>query len=93
MTLSYANGIFFEFVPFVAENINDEGRVKPDAQVLSLAQAEEDVEYVLLISTVAGAWRYMIGDTVIITDEARSEIKVSGRTKHYLNVVGEQLSV
>jgi len=51
------------------------------------------VEYVLLISTVAGAWRYMIGDTVIITDKARSEIKVSGRTKHYLNVVGEQLSV
>jgi len=93
MTLSYANGIFFEFVPSVAENMDDEGRVKPDAQVLSLAQAEKEVEYVLLISTVAGDWRYMIGDTVIITDKARSEIKISGRTKHYLNVVGEQLSV
>jgi hypothetical protein len=35
----------------------------------------------------------MIGDTVVITDKSRSEIKISGRTKHYLNVVGEQLSV
>ncbi|MDB5014760.1 MAG: hypothetical protein JWQ25_2962, partial [Daejeonella sp.] len=93
MVLSYNNGIFFEFVPFVDENIDEEGRVKQEAKVLTLEQAEENVEYVLLISTVAGAWRYMIGDTVIITDKVRSEIKISGRTKHYLNVVGEQLSV
>ena len=58
-----------------------------------MQQAEENQEYVLLISTVAGAWRYMIGDTVIITNKELSEIKISGRTKHYLNVVGEQLSV
>lgn len=93
MVLSYNNGIFFEFVPFVDENIDEEGRVKQEATVLTLEKAEENVEYVLLISTVAGAWRYMIGDTVIITDKARSEIRISGRTKHYLNVVGEQLSV
>jgi hypothetical protein len=93
MTLSLNNGIFFEFVPFVDDNIDDNGCVKNEAEVFSLEQAEEDVEYVLLISTVSGAWRYMIGDTVIITDKQRSEIKISGRTKHYLNVVGEQLSV
>jgi hypothetical protein len=93
MALIVNNGIFFEFVPFVEENIDDEGRVKQGAKVFTLEQAEEDTEYVLLISTVSGAWRYMIGDTVIITDKKRAEIRISGRTKHYLNVVGEQLSV
>lgn len=93
MALIVNNGVFFEFVPFKEENIDDEGRVKEGAPVLTLEQAEEGVDYVLLISTVAGAWRYMIGDTVIITDKKRAEIRISGRTKHYLNVVGEQLSV
>ena len=93
MALIVDNGIFFEFVPFVPDNIDDEGRVKQGVQVFTLAEAEENIEYVLLISTVSGAWRYMIGDTVIITDKKRAEIQISGRTKHYLNVVGEQLSV
>jgi hypothetical protein len=93
MALIVNNGIFFEFVPFEEENIDDEGRVKQGVKVLTLEQAEENIEYVLLISTVSGTWRYMIGDTVIITDKKKAEIKISGRTKHYLNVVGEQLSV
>lgn len=93
MALIVNNGVFFEFVPFIEENIDEDGRVKQGVQVLTLEQAEENKEYVLLISTVAGAWRYMIGDTVIITDKKRAEIKISGRTKHYLNVVGEQLSI
>jgi hypothetical protein len=93
MALFPDNGIFYEFVPFTADNVDENGLVKPGGTVLSLADAEENVEYVLLISTVSGAWRYMIGDTVIITDKSRSEIKITGRTKHYLNVVGEQLSV
>ena len=74
MALIVNNGIFFEFVPFVEENIDEEGRVKQGVDVLTLEQAEENTEYVLLISTVSGAWRYMIGDTVIITDKKRSEI-------------------
>jgi hypothetical protein len=93
MGLIVNNGVFFEFVPFVEQNLDEEGRVKAGAEVLTLEQTGENREYVLLISTVSGAWRYMIGDTVIITDKKRSEIKISGRTKHYLNVVGEQLSV
>ncbi len=93
MALIVNNGVFFEFVPFEDKNIDEDGRVKQDAPVLTLEQAQENQEYVLLISTVAGAWRYMIGDTVTITDKKRSEIKISGRTKHYLNVVGEQLSI
>ncbi|MEZ0609080.1 GH3 auxin-responsive promoter family protein [Fibrella sp. WM1] len=93
MALIVDNGIFFEFVPFTDDNMDDAGRVRPDARVVALEQAEENVDYVLLISTVSGTWRYMIGDTVMITDKQRAEIKITGRTKHFLNVVGEQLSV
>ncbi|TJZ63186.1 GH3 auxin-responsive promoter family protein [Sphingobacterium olei] len=93
MALIVDNGIFFEFVPFIEANMDEEGRVRQDAEVLTLEDVEEGVEYVLLISTVAGAWRYMIGDTVILTDKEQAEIMISGRTKHFLNVVGEQLSV
>ncbi|QJW89158.1 GH3 auxin-responsive promoter [Spirosoma taeanense] len=93
MALILDNGIFFEFVPFTDENMDEDGRVKQDAKVLTLEEAEENQDYVLLISTVSGTWRYMIGDTVMLTDKQRSEIKITGRTKHFLNVVGEQLSV
>lgn len=93
MALFTNNGIFFEFVPMDEENINEDGLVKENAKIYALADAEENMEYVLLISTVAGAWRYMIGDTVKITDKSKAEIKITGRTKHYLNVAGEQLSV
>lgn len=93
MALITDNGVFFEFVRFTDENIAEDGTVKEDAQVLCIAEVEENVNYVLLISTVAGAWRYMIGDTVMVTNKEKMEIKISGRTKHYLNVVGEQLSI
>ncbi|GAB3966607.1 GH3 auxin-responsive promoter family protein [Spirosoma terrae] len=93
MALMVDNGIFFEFVPFTPENMDENGQVKAAAKVLTLADVEENVDYVLLISTVSGTWRYMIGDTVMITDKQRSEIRITGRTKHFLNVVGEQLSV
>lgn len=93
MTLVVDNGIYFEFVPFEEKNMTDEGNVHPDAEILMLSEVKEDVDYVLLISTVAGAWRYMIGDTVKFTDLTRREIIITGRTKHFLNVVGSQLSV
>lgn len=93
MALLIDNGIYFEFVRFVEENMTEMGTVKPDANIIPLTDIEENVEYVLLISTVSGAWRYMIGDTVIFTDKSRKEIKISGRTKQFLNVAGSQLSV
>lgn len=93
MALITDNGMFFEFVPFTDENMDEYGCVKQDAEVLALEDTQPNVQYVLLISTVAGAWRYMIGDTVMITDAERAEIIITGRTKHFLNVVGEQLSV
>lgn len=93
MSLIVDNGIFFEFVPFNDDNIDDNGLIKQHAKILTLENVQEGDNYVLLISTVSGAWRYMIGDTVMFTDKKKSEIKITGRTKHYLNVVGEQLSV
>ncbi len=93
MKLVLNNGIYFEFVPFQDRFMAEDGTVRPDAPVLNSLEVTEGVDYVLLISTVSGAWRYMIGDTVQFTDVERGEIIISGRTKFYLNVVGEQLPV
>lgn len=93
MKLVTDNGIYFEFVPFKPEYIKDDGSLVQDAPSFTLDQVEENVDYVLLISTVSGAWRYMIGDTIAFTDVEKAEIHITGRTKFFLNVVGSQLSV
>ncbi|RZT00031.1 GH3 family domain-containing protein [Aquimarina brevivitae] len=93
MKLITDNGIYFEFVPFKPEYINSDGSLKQEAPSLDLSQVEEGQDYVLLISTVSGAWRYLIGDTIEFTNKERAEIKITGRTKFFLNVVGSQLSV
>jgi hypothetical protein len=56
-------------------------------------EVEEGKDYALLISTSAGAWRYLIGDTIRFVNLERSEIIITGRTKHFLSLVGEHLSV
>ncbi|MEX2350552.1 MAG: GH3 auxin-responsive promoter family protein, partial [Flavobacteriaceae bacterium] len=81
------------FVPFNPDYINTDGSITEDAPALTLAEVKEDEEYILIISTVSGAWRYLIGDTVQFTDVSRHEIRITGRTKFFLNVVGSQLSV
>ena len=93
MKLILDNGIYFEFVPFKADYINQDGSIVEDAPVIPISEVEQDVDYVLLISTVSGAWRYLIGDTIKFTDVERKEIRITGRTKFFLNVVGSQLSV
>lgn len=93
MKLVTDNGIYFEFVPFKPDYINEDGSLKQDAPVISIAEVEKDQDYVLIMSTVSGAWRYLIGDTIAFTDVERAEIKITGRTKFFLNVVGSQLSV
>ncbi len=93
MKLSTNAGIYFEFVPFKPEYINNDGSLAQDAPALTLSEVEKDVDYVLIMSTVSGAWRYLIGDTIAFTDVERAEIKITGRTKFFLNVVGSQLSV
>ena len=93
MKLSTNEHIFLEFVPFNNQNFDPEGNIKANAQALLLDEVEEEKDYAILLSTSAGAWRYLIGDTVRFTDKKRSEIIITGRTKHFLSLVGEHLSV
>jgi hypothetical protein len=56
-------------------------------------EVEEGKDYAILLSTSSGAWRYLIGDTIRFTNKERAEIIITGRTKHFLSLVGEHLSV
>ncbi|HEX8316351.1 MAG TPA: GH3 auxin-responsive promoter family protein, partial [Flavisolibacter sp.] len=87
------NNIFMEFVPFDDTNFDSEGKMIEKPQALMVHEVEEGKEYALLLSTNAGAWRYLIGDTVRFVNKQKSEIVITGRTKHFLSLVGEHLSV
>ena len=92
MQLVIDNGLFLEFVPFNSKNFDSEGNLLPNPEAFTISEAEAGVEYALLLSTCAGAWRYLIGDTVKITSKELYEIVITGRTKHFLNLCGEHLS-
>lgn len=79
-------GIFYEFIPMDTFGTKDE-------KVIPLAEVEKNKNYAVIITTNAGLWRYMIGDTVRFTSIAPYRIKVSGRTKHHINVFGEELII
>jgi len=79
-------GIFYEFIPL--ENVHDEN---PDT--VGLEDVELHKNYALVISTNAGLWRYMIGDTVRFTCLDPFRIRISGRTKHFINAFGEELII
>lgn len=93
MRLVLNNGIFYEFVPFNDQNFDTNGDLKVDAEILKIDEVENNQEYALLISTNAGAWRYLIGDTVKIVSKDKAEIVITGRTKHFLSLCGEHLSL
>lgn len=93
MRLVMRNGIYFEFLPFNLDNFDENGDVRPEAKALTLEDVKEGVSYALLITTSSGAWRYLIGDTIEFIDLDSCSIKITGRTKHYLSICGEHLSV
>jgi len=93
MRLVLNNGIFYEFVPFESKNFDANGEIHADAETLCIDEVEEGKEYALLLSTCAGAWRYLIGDVIKFTSLEESEIVITGRTKHFLSLCGEHLSV
>ncbi len=93
MQLVLDNGIFFEFIPFTEENFECDGQLKANPKALFLKDVKQGAEYAILLSTVAGAWRYLIGDTIRFTNINNFEIVICGRTKHYLSLCGEHLSV
>jgi hypothetical protein len=93
MQLILNNNIFFEFVPFDDRNFDSEGTLVAKPETKMIHEVEEGKEYALLMSTNAGAWRYLIGDTIKFVDIEKSEVVITGRTKHFLSLVGEHLSV
>jgi hypothetical protein len=85
--------IFFEFIPFNSDNFDDDGNPKPDSEIYMVHQVKEDVDYAVVLSTCAGAWRYLIGDVLRFTNAKEHEIAIVGRTKQFLSLCGEHLSV
>ena len=76
-------GIFYEFIP----------TSKSEQDITSLADVKLNVNYAMVITTNSGLWRYKIGDTIKFTCLNPFRIKVTGRTKHFINVFGEELVV
>jgi hypothetical protein len=93
MRLVFRNNTYFEFVPFHSKNFDSSGNILANAVAIGIEDVVENEEYAILISTCSGAWRYLIGDTIKFTNVDACEIKITGRTKHYLSICGEHLSV
>ena len=79
-------GIFYEFIPMKLYGTKNE-------KIIPLYEVEKDVNYAILITTNAGLWRYKIGDTVKFTSTSPYKIIITGRTKHYINVFGEEVII
>ena len=92
MEMILNNGIYYEFVPFNDDNFDSEGDLKPNPETITIGQVEEGREYALLLSTCAGAWRYLLGDTIKFVSRDRCEIMLTGRTKQFISLCGEHLS-
>ncbi|SNS33017.1 GH3 auxin-responsive promoter [Belliella buryatensis] len=86
MLLMLDYGIFYEFIP-----MDEWESEKP--RVIPLNEVELGRNYAILITTNAGLWRYKIGDTVKFTSIEPYRIKISGRTKHFINAFGEEVIV
>lgn len=79
-------GIFYEFIPMATFGTEHQ-------KTIPLWEVEPDVNYAMVITTNAGLWRYQIGDTVRFTSTAPYRIRITGRTKHFINVFGEELII
>jgi hypothetical protein len=93
MDLILDNGIFFEFVLYNNSNFDDDGNIKSNPETFTIRDVEEGRDYAILLSTCSGAWRYLIGDVVRFVSKVNSEIVITGRTKHFLSICGEHLSI
>ena len=77
-------GIYYEFIPM--DKFNDD-----QPKTVLLGEVETGVNYAMVISTNGGLWRYIIGDTVKFTSLNPFRIKITGRTKNFINAVGEEI--
>lgn len=86
MLLFLDHGIFYEFLPIAEYG-------KPNPQTIGLLDVELNKQYALVISTNAGLWRYLLGDTIEFTSLKPFKVKVSGRLKHFINAFGEEVII
>ncbi len=86
MLLMLDYGIFYEFISMKDYN---SGNLK----AIPLEDVETDTNYAIVISTNGGLWRYLIGDTVTFTSKNPYKIKVTGRTRHFINAFGEEVII
>jgi hypothetical protein len=84
MLLLLDHGVFYEFMP-----ITEVGKEAP--KLLALDEIELNTNYGLVITTNGGLWRYLIGDTIAFTSKNPFRIRVTGRTRYFINAVGEEL--
>jgi GH3 auxin-responsive promoter len=86
MLLMLDYGIFYEFIPLVDGGYDTSG-------VIPLNEVRAGVNYAVVITTNAGLWRYMLGDTVKFTSVMPYRIRITGRTKNFINAYGEELII
>lgn len=86
MLLMLDYGIYYEFI--AVEELED-----PNPRAVGLGEVEVGKNYAMIISTNAGLWRYNIGDTIRFTSTSPYRIKISGRTKHFINAFGEEVII
>lgn len=86
MLLMLDYGIFYEFIP--QQEIN---KVTP--KVYHISEVDKDTVYEVIITTNAGLWRYRLGDTIQFTSLSPYRFIITGRTKHFINVFGEELMI
>jgi len=79
-------GIYYEFIPF--EHINCD-----NPETVLLQDVEIGKNYAMVITTNSGLWRYIIGDTVMFTSKSPFRIRITGRTKLFINIVGEEVII
>ncbi|MGQ9863264.1 MAG: GH3 auxin-responsive promoter family protein [Bacteroidia bacterium] len=87
MLLLLSYGVFYEFIPLEALEKKDWTAAVP------LEGVEKDRLYALILSSASGLWRYLIGDTIRFTSIRPYKIRIAGRTKHFINVFGEEVVV
>lgn len=86
MLLLTNSGVFYEFIP-------SEEWGKPKPKAVNLSQVELGKNYAIVISTNSGLWRYNLGDTVMFTSIKPPKIKITGRTKQFVNAFGEEVMI
>jgi hypothetical protein len=92
MLLMLDYDVFYEFIP-VADLALGADLNQNQPRALGLDEVVLGQDYALVISTNGGLWRYLIGDTIVFTSLRPFRIKISGRTKHFINAFGEELMV